>query len=68
MNTTKDELKNLIEELSEEESRLLFKFTRWLVEQGDELTEQELALLHQGEQQFEKGEYAWWRDVKRTEL
>ncbi|PJB49627.1 MAG: hypothetical protein CO103_04630 [Chloroflexi bacterium CG_4_9_14_3_um_filter_45_9] len=68
MSATKEELKNLVEQLSDEESRLAFKFIRWLVEQGDELTEQELTLLHQGEQQFERGEYTWWKNVKRTEV
>jgi hypothetical protein len=68
MSVVREELKNLIEELSDEGSRLVLKFTRWLVEQEDELTEQELTLLRRGEEQFEKGEYTWWRDVRRTEV
>jgi hypothetical protein len=68
MSVVREELKNLIEELSDEGSRLVLKFTRWLVEQEDELTEQELTLLRRGEEQFEKGEYTWWRDVTRTEV
>jgi len=68
MSVVKEELKNLIQELSETESRLVLKFARWLVEQEDELNEEEVALLRRGEEQFERGEYVWWRDVKRTEV
>ena len=68
MSVAKEELKNLIGELSDAESRLVLKFARWLVEQEDELTKEEAALLRRGEEQFEKGEYVWWRDVKRTEV
>lgn len=68
MSVAKEELKNLIGELSDAESRLVLKFARWLVEQEDELSEEEVALLRRGEEQFEKGEYVWWRDVKRTEV
>ena len=64
----KEELRDAIEKLSDEESRLVLKFARWLVEQEDELTEQEVALLRRGEEQFESGEYTWWQDVKRTEV
>jgi hypothetical protein len=68
MSVVREELKNLVEELSDEESRVVLKFTRWLVEQEDELTEQELTLLRRGEAQFEKDEYTWWRDVRQTEV
>ena len=64
----KEELRDVVEKLSDEESCLVLKFARWLIEQEDELTEQELALLRRGEEQFESGEYTWWRDVKRTEV
>ncbi|MFA4837549.1 MAG: hypothetical protein WC749_15960 [Dehalococcoidia bacterium] len=64
----KEELKNIVDGLSDEETRMVLKFTRWLVEQEDELTEQELALLRRGEDQFKSGEYTWWRDVKRTKV
>ena len=66
MSTIKEELRKVIEQLSDEESQVILKFARWLLEQEDELTKDELALLKQGEEQFEKGEFTWWRDVKRT--
>ena len=66
MSVAKEELKNLIGELSDAESRLVLRFARWLVEQEDELSEEEIALLRRGEEQFEEGEYVWWRNVNRT--
>ena len=63
MSTVKEELKRVLEQLSDEQSRVILKFAQWLVEQ-----EEELALLKRGEEQFAKGEFAWWRDVKRTEI
>jgi hypothetical protein len=66
MSAIKEELRKAIEQLSEEESRVTLKFAKWLLDQGEEFTEEELALLWEGEEQFKKGEFTWWRDVKRT--
>ncbi|MCK4351896.1 hypothetical protein KAW65_00630 [candidate division WOR-3 bacterium] len=68
MSATKAELKNTLKGLSGESTRIVLKFARWLAEQEDELTKEELSLLMKGEKEFEKGEYVWWRDVKRTEI
>jgi len=65
---TKEELRGIVEQLSDEESLIVLKFARWLLEHEDALTEQEMALLRRGEEQFERDEYVWWRDVKRTEV
>lgn len=40
----------------------------WLMDQQEQLTQEEQVLLQQGEEQFTKGEFTWWRDVKRTEV
>lgn len=68
MGVVKEELRRVLEQLSDEESRVILKFAQWLVDQGEELTQEELALLQQGEEQFTKGDFTWWRDVKRTEV
>jgi len=68
MSMTKQDLKKVVGELSEDESRILLKFAEWLREQKDELTEKELAILRRGEEQIRKGEFVWWRDVKRTNV
>lgn len=66
MSAAKQELRKVVVELSEDESRILLKFAEWLKDQGDELTDKELAILRKGEQQIRDGDLVWWRDVKRT--
>jgi hypothetical protein len=66
MSAAKQELRKIVGELSEDESRILLKFAEWLREQKDELSEKELAILQRGEKQIRDGEFVWWRDVKRT--
>jgi hypothetical protein len=66
MSASKQELKRVVNELSDDESRIVLKFAEWLREQKEELTEKELAILQRGEQQVQNGDFVWWRDVKRT--
>ncbi|OGO17554.1 MAG: hypothetical protein A2Z15_08390 [Chloroflexi bacterium RBG_16_50_11] len=68
MSAVKQELKKVVGELSEDESRILLKFAEWLKDQGEELTDAELATLRRGEKQIREGEFVWWRDVKRTDV
>jgi hypothetical protein len=68
MSAAKQELRKIVGELSEDESRILLKFAEWLREQKDELSEKELAILQKGEKQIRDGEFVWWRDVKRTDI
>lgn len=68
MSVAKQELKKVVGELSEDESRILLKFAEWLKEQGEELTEKELVILSKGERQIRDGEFVWWRNVKRTNV
>lgn len=68
MSAVKQELRKVVGELSEDESRILLKFAEWLREQKEELTEKELAILRRGERQISQGDFVWWRDVKRTNV
>ena len=68
MSASKQELKKVVGELSEDESRIILKFAEWIREQRPEFTDKELAILNRGEKQICDGEFVWWRDVKRTEL
>ncbi|MBI2832434.1 MAG: hypothetical protein HYX79_09275 [Chloroflexi bacterium] len=68
MSAAKQELKKVVGEFSEDESRILLRFAEWLKEQGEELTGKELAILRRGEKQVREGEFVWWRDVKRTDV
>jgi agmatine/peptidylarginine deiminase len=68
MSASKQELRKVVGELSEDESRILLKFAEWLREQKEELTDKELAILHRGEKQIREGDFVWWRDVRRTNV
>ena len=68
MSAAKQELRKVVGELSEDESRIILKFAEWLREQREELNEKELAILRRGEKQIREGDFVWWRDVKRTNL
>ena len=68
MSVAKQDLKKVVSELSEDESRIILKFAEWLREQKEEFTDRELAILQRGEQQIREGDFVWWRDVKRTNV
>mgnify|MGYP001586762034 CR=1 FL=1 len=68
MSATKQELEKVVGQLSEDESRILLRFAEWLLDQEEQLTEKEIAILHRGERQIQKGDFVWWRDVKRTKV
>jgi hypothetical protein len=68
MSAAKQELKKVVGELSEDESRIILKFAEWLREQRDEFTDKEIAILHRGDKQISEGNFVWWRDVKRTSV
>jgi hypothetical protein len=68
MSAVKQELKKVVGELSEDESRILLRFAEWLKEQGEELTDAELTTLSRGEKQIQERDFVWWRDVKRTDV
>ena len=68
MSAAKQELKKVVGELSEDESRILLKFAEWLKDQGEDLTDKELVILRKGGQQIREGDFVWWRDVKRTDV
>jgi hypothetical protein len=68
MSASKQELKKVVGELSEDETRIILRFAEWLREQRDELSDKELAILQKGEKQIRAGEFVWWRDVKRTDI
>ncbi|MEW6143337.1 MAG: hypothetical protein AB1597_09355 [Chloroflexota bacterium] len=68
MTTTKRELGLIVEELSDDERRIILRFAEWLRDQEEQFTENELAILRRGERQVRKGDFVWRRDVKRTEV
>ena len=68
MTTARQELDKVIKQLPEDKQRIILRFAEWLRDQESEFTEDELNILRRGEKQIRKGDFVWWRDVKRTNI
>ena len=68
MSASKQELRKIVGELSEDESHIILKFAEWIRDQNEEFTEKELAIIQRGEKQIRDGDFVRWRDVKRTKV
>jgi hypothetical protein len=68
MTTAKQELDKVVKQLPEDKQRIILRFAEWLRDQESEFTEEELTILRKGEKQVNKGDFVWWRDVKRTSV
>jgi len=54
-----------LEGLSEEEMAEVLKFVRLLQGQSEELSDEELEEVQAGQEEFRRGEWIRWEDVKR---
>lgn len=55
--TAKQELMELVQDLSDADAAALLDYTRWLLsEEDEELTSEEWAEVHRGEEQIARGE------------
>lgn len=70
MSAIKSKLIEMLKELPEEKIAIIFNFTKKIMSDeneydNEELSLQELEMIQASEKEYEKGEYVWWRDVKR---
>ena len=64
MDVTRQSIINILDDLPPEKTKALFYFAEWLQEE-DEITPNEIVALARGRDQFKKGEYVFFEDVKR---
>jgi len=64
VNSVKQELTGVLDELSNEKLKMLWYFAQFLME-TDELGAEEIAALNRGMEQFEKGEYVRFDEIRR---
>ena len=64
MFSTKQSIIDILDELPPGKRKALFYFAEWLSEEN-ELTPEELLAPSRGKKQFEKGDYAFFEDIKR---
>ena len=68
MTTLREVLHRLVESLPEEELTEAHDFLRVLLEEPEELTEEEWQEVREGEEEFERGEWVRWEDVRRKDV
>ena len=62
---SKEALIKQLEGLSEEEMSEVLKFVKLLQEEAEELSDEELQEVRAGQEEFRRGEWTRWEDVKR---
>jgi cytochrome c553 len=67
MATTKDELRRILDALSDEDAAELLEYAHWLRQTGETLSDEEVARVTEGEEQLRRGERVPW-DTLRREL
>ena len=63
--TTKDEIRQIVDALSEDEAAELLAYARWLRDPGETLTDEEVNRVERGEEQIRRGETVTWDDLRR---
>lgn len=63
--TTKEELRQIVDTLSDEAAAELLEYAHWLRQEHETLTDEELARVKRGEEQVQRGETVAWDEVRR---
>ena len=63
--TTKEELRQIVDTLSDEDSAELLEYARWLQQEGEVLSDAEIARVQHGEEQIRHGETVSWDELRR---
>ncbi|MCL6447285.1 MAG: hypothetical protein K6U04_03915 [Armatimonadetes bacterium] len=70
MSAIRNKLIEMLNDLPEEKIAILLDFAQKIKENvendDEELSLQEKEMIRASEEEYSKGEYVWWRDVKRT--
>ncbi len=61
----KKEFLTVLEDMPQEKINILLRFAEWLSE-DDELTPEEMTALSRGEEQFDRGDYVFFSEIKRS--
>jgi hypothetical protein len=63
--TTKEELRRIVDILSEAHAVELLEYAHWLKQEGETLTDEEIARTKHGEEQLRRGERVSWDELRR---
>ena len=62
--TTRDELRRLVDMLSEERAIELLAYAQWLEQEAETLTDAEITRAERGEAQLQRGERVSWEELQ----
>jgi hypothetical protein len=68
LSALRDELHHLVESLPEEELAQVRDFVKVLLQEAEELTEEEWQEVREGEEEFKRGTWVIWKDVRRKDV
>jgi len=63
--TTKEELRKIVDTLSDETAAELLDYARWLQQDSDTLTGEAHARVTRGEEEIRRGDTVAWDDLRR---
>lgn len=63
--TIKEELHQLVDELDELSAQDALDYLRWLMQESETVSEQEIARVRAGEAEIERGEYTTLDELQR---
>jgi hypothetical protein len=63
--TPKDELRQLVDTLSDEDAAELLEYAHWLQQEGVTLSDAEIAHVQHVEEQIRRGETVSWDELRR---
>ena len=63
--TTREELRRIVDILSEENAVELLEYAHWLEQEGETLTDEEMARAKRGEEQIRRGNSVSWKELRR---
>jgi cytochrome c553 len=63
--TAKEELRQIVDALSEEDAAELLEYAHWLQQEGETLSDAEIARVQHGEEQIRRGETVSWDQLRR---
>ena len=68
MSASRDQLYSLLDQLDEEELDEVWDFAKVLSSEPDELTDEERAGVQAAEDEFRRGDWVKWEDVRRGDV
>ena len=68
MSATREEIDRLLGSLTEKDLGQVRSFVKVLLRPPEEISEEELEELHKGEEEFRRGDWVRWKEIRRRDV